>query len=149
MKKTRFLVDESVDAEVVRWLRGHGWNADHVTEVGLGGRDDEDVLAFAYREDRILLTHDTDFLDDRRFPPQRNPGIVVLPRAENDAVAFRTALGRMAGVVGTARELWRQSKIRIVEGECWSVNTFERDVGRIVTNRYRFRRNGGAEIWVE
>ena len=36
------------------------------------------VLAFAWKEQRILLTHDFDFLDDSRFPFQRNPGLVGL-----------------------------------------------------------------------
>lgn len=149
LKKARFLVDESVDMEVVTWLREHRWNAVHVTEAGLAGRDDEEVLAFAHREDRILVTHDADFLDNRRFPPHRNPGVVVLPCAERKAVAFGTALGRVAAIIGTSRELWRQSKIRIAEDGCWLVMTFERDIGQIVTNRYRFKYKGKMEIWEE
>jgi len=149
LKKARFLVDESVDMEVVTWLREHGWNAIHVTEVGLAGRDDEEVLAFAHREDRILLTHDADFLDDRRFPPHRNPGVVVLPCAEGKPASFGTALGRMASIVGKSRGLWRQSKIRIAEDGSWLVMTFEGDIGRIVTNRYRFKHRGRMETWEE
>ena len=55
-KKTRFLVDENVHTEVVRFLRAHGWNVKSVDDVALRGHSDEDVLAFAHREDRILLT---------------------------------------------------------------------------------------------
>ena len=52
-KKTRFLVDENVHAEVVRFLRADGWNVKSVDDVGLRGHSDEDVLAFAHREDRV------------------------------------------------------------------------------------------------
>jgi len=81
-RKARFLVDESLGASVAEVLRGQGWNARYVRELSLEGRSDEEVFARAWAEDRILLTHDTDFLDDRRFPPHRNPGVVVLPGAE-------------------------------------------------------------------
>jgi hypothetical protein len=147
-KKARFLVDESVDPAVAEWLRGKGWNAVHAREIGLARHSDEDILAFAHREDRILLTHDAGFLDDRAFPPHRNPGVVVLPGSA-DSEEFGRALGRVAGIVGTARGLWRQAKIKVGEDDCWSVSTFERDEGRIVTNRYRFRRNRSPEMWVD
>jgi predicted nuclease of predicted toxin-antitoxin system len=47
--------------------------------VGLGGRSDEEIFAYAWREKRIIWTHDRDFLDDKRFPVHRNPGVLVLP----------------------------------------------------------------------
>jgi len=83
-KKTRSLVDENVHAEVVRFLRAHGWNVKNVDDGALRGHCDEDVLAFAHREDRILLTHDRGFLNDRQFPPNRNPGVVILPGANGN-----------------------------------------------------------------
>ena len=147
-KKARFLVDESVDPAVTEWLRSKGWNAVHAREVGLARHSDEDIFAFAHREDRILLTHDAGFLDDRAFPPHRNAGVVVLPGSA-DSEEFARALGRVAGIVGAARGLWRQTKIKVGEDDLWSVSTFERDEGRIVTSRYRFRRNRSPEIWVD
>jgi uncharacterized protein DUF5615 len=61
--KARFLVDESLGPAVAGVLRGAGWNAKFVAEVKLAGHSDEDVLAFAHRDDRILLTPDADFLE--------------------------------------------------------------------------------------
>jgi len=68
-RKARFLVNERDDSAVAEYLRYKGWNALHAREVGLGGHSDEDILAFAHRENRILLTHDPDFLGKRAFPP--------------------------------------------------------------------------------
>ncbi len=76
-KKARFLVDESVDRVITGFLREKGWNVRDVSEMGLSGQDDESVLAAAHWDHRVLLTHDRDFLDDHRFPPHRNPGVVV------------------------------------------------------------------------
>ena len=79
LKKTSFLVDESVDLAVAVAFRLAGFKAVHVSEIGLDGHSDEDVFARAWREDRVILTHDADSLNDRAFPPQRNPGAVLLP----------------------------------------------------------------------
>jgi len=64
-KKARFLVDENVGSVVLDELRKSGFNAVSTHNVGISGHPDENILAFAKREDRVLLTHDPDFLDDR------------------------------------------------------------------------------------
>jgi len=66
-KKARFLVDESLGREAAKAIRDLGWNVKYVEDVDLKGRADEDVFAYAWRDNRILVTHDEDFLDDRRF----------------------------------------------------------------------------------
>lgn len=81
--KPRFLVDESMGITVARILRNSGYNAKFVEEIGLRGRSDEDIMAAAWKEKRVLLTHDADFLDDQRFPPHRNPGVVVIRPGSN------------------------------------------------------------------
>src|SRR5260370_4036960 len=76
--KARFLVDESMGTAIAKYLSEKGYNTKCVGEEGLGGRSDEDVFAFAWKSERIIVTHDPDFLDDRRFPPHRNPRIVLV-----------------------------------------------------------------------
>src|SRR5262245_35738896 len=84
-QRAKFLVDESLGPRVTCVLKGMGWNAIDTSDLGLSGHPDENVFAAARREDRILLTHDADFLDDRRFPPRLNPGLVILPGAKGNA----------------------------------------------------------------
>ncbi len=76
--KARFLVDESMGVATAKYLNEKGYNTKYVDDEGLEGRSDEDVYAFAWKSERIIVTHDPDFLDDRRFPPHRNPGIVLV-----------------------------------------------------------------------
>jgi predicted nuclease of predicted toxin-antitoxin system len=76
--RARFLVDESMGSEVAEILRSNGYNTKYVAEMGLLGHSDEDVFAAAWKEGRIIVTHDPDFLHCRRFPHHRNPGIVVV-----------------------------------------------------------------------
>jgi hypothetical protein len=55
-KKARFVVDESLGIGVAKVLRDLRWNVTFVGEVGLSGHSDEDIYAYAGRENRILLT---------------------------------------------------------------------------------------------
>src|SRR5271169_120904 len=91
-KKARFLVDESLGVEAARAVEAEGYNCVFAGDVGLTRRDDTDVFAYAWRENRILLTHDHDFLDRRRFPDHRNPGVIVLPGAAGSAAGLEMAL---------------------------------------------------------
>jgi predicted nuclease of predicted toxin-antitoxin system len=148
-KKARFLVDQNVDTAVVHLLRKSGWNAQHATEVGLEGQPDENILGRAQRDDRILLTHDPDFLNDRVFPPHRNPGVVVLPGAQGNRRAVLAALRDVLPVVGAFRELWRAAKIGITEDGTWTVTSFDHDLGCFTKTRYRFPKNQRAEYWLD
>jgi predicted nuclease of predicted toxin-antitoxin system len=55
------LTDENIDAEVVRFLRQHGFNVRDVCEEGLRGAADIDLIRRAVAENRVLVTHDSDF----------------------------------------------------------------------------------------
>jgi predicted nuclease of predicted toxin-antitoxin system len=103
-RRTRFLVDESVDGEVAEYLRSKKYNARHVREIGLGGRSDEDVLAYAWKHSRMLVTHDTDFLNERIYPEYKNPGVLIIPGGSGDYMTMARALGRAIALVGRSPE---------------------------------------------
>jgi predicted nuclease of predicted toxin-antitoxin system len=56
----RLLADECCDGDLVLLLRRAGHDVRYVAE-GDAGRSDDEVLRLAFREDRVLLTEDTDF----------------------------------------------------------------------------------------
>lgn len=56
----RLLADECCDGDLVLLLRQVGHDVRYVAE-GDAGRSDDEVLQLAVREDRVLLTEDTDF----------------------------------------------------------------------------------------
>jgi predicted nuclease of predicted toxin-antitoxin system len=58
----RFHLDENVDHAVAVGLRHRGIEVTTSTDGGLIGATDEQQLAFARGQGRVLLTHDTDFL---------------------------------------------------------------------------------------
>jgi predicted nuclease of predicted toxin-antitoxin system len=56
-----FLTDENIHPEVVRLLRDRGQDLLDVKESGLVGSSDLVILRKACAENRIVLTHDSDF----------------------------------------------------------------------------------------
>jgi predicted nuclease of predicted toxin-antitoxin system len=127
--KARFLVDESVGRDAVRLIQDRGWNVRYVDDVGLSGRSDEEVLAFAWEEQRILLTHDFEFLDDHRFPFQRNPGLVVLPGGIGNTLGLAEAINGVLALIGPYSEAYRGYKIHITEDGIWTIRRFNTEEG--------------------
>jgi len=66
-----------VEGEIVARLRSEGHAVAYIPEISAGIRDDE-VLARASAEDRVLLTEDKDFSDLAFFYGIRSLGIVLL-----------------------------------------------------------------------
>lgn len=59
----KFLVDAQLPLRFVRWLGQHGHDALHTLDLPLGNRTpDSDVVARALRDDRIVVTKDSDFV---------------------------------------------------------------------------------------
>jgi predicted nuclease of predicted toxin-antitoxin system len=58
----QFLADESCDALIVLTLRDLGYNVTYIAEIAPGMEDDQ-ILAQALKEERLLLTEDRDFCE--------------------------------------------------------------------------------------
>lgn len=58
----KFHLDENVNPAIAKGLRDRGINVTTTPEVGLAGARDEDQVKFAIAEDRVIFTHDVDFL---------------------------------------------------------------------------------------
>lgn len=57
----RFLLDECISARLAPLVADAGHDVVHVSDRGLTGHVDEEVLAAARQEDRVLVSADTDF----------------------------------------------------------------------------------------
>ncbi|HLC15663.1 MAG TPA: DUF5615 family PIN-like protein [Thermodesulfovibrionia bacterium] len=62
MSKVRYYTDEHVAKAVIGGLRQRGVNVLTVPEANRLGADDEEHLAFALAEGRVIFTQDNDFL---------------------------------------------------------------------------------------
>jgi hypothetical protein len=64
-----FLVDEDFDNDIVRGLirRSRSIDIIRVQDLGLSGRPDPEILEYAARDDRVLLTHDVSTMKSHAF----------------------------------------------------------------------------------
>lgn len=82
----RFLTDEDFREAIIGGLRRRVTGIDMLTapEAGTLGFEDPDVLAFAARQGRILLTHDTHTMPDHfaafLMGVQHSPGVFMIPQ---------------------------------------------------------------------
>ena len=58
----RFHLDEHVHPALARGLRQRGIDVSTTIEAGLRGATDQAHLTYAWRERRVIVTHDDDFL---------------------------------------------------------------------------------------
>jgi len=82
----RFKVDENLPIEIAEFLREAGHDALTVREQHLGGSSDPDIASVCKKENRALVTLDTDFADIRTYPPSDYPGIIVLRLRQQDKI---------------------------------------------------------------
>jgi len=73
----RCLVDEALPRTLAKLLKEAGIPAAHVLDVGLGGKSDDEVFAFAQAQGLALVTVDRDFTNILHFPTESHRGIFV------------------------------------------------------------------------
>jgi predicted nuclease of predicted toxin-antitoxin system len=88
----RFKIDENISDQVKDYLIKAGHDTHTTRDESLNGKPDEQIAAAAKREQRILLTLDSDFSNILRYPPQDYFGIMVLKLARQDNSSVLRAL---------------------------------------------------------
>ena len=74
----RILTDENISPKVVAFLRKRGIDVINTKEQNWHGKEDEEILEIAYKENRFVLTHDSDFGTLAINEGKRNYGIIYL-----------------------------------------------------------------------
>jgi predicted nuclease of predicted toxin-antitoxin system len=90
-EQIRFHIDENVSSAIAAALRQRGIAVSTTKEAGLRGATDLEQLAFIQRENRVMITHDDDFL---KIASERDdhPGIAY---CRKDARAIGEILERL------------------------------------------------------
>jgi len=117
--------------------------------VGLRGRSDEEIFAYARKERRVILTHDDDFMDNRQFSINLSPGVVKIPGGEGDEAALVHAVSQVISMFGKLGDFFEKTKISISPEGIWTVFKFDQPSGKIEKSMYKFARNVDAMEWVE
>src|SRR5690348_13237113 len=73
----RFLIDDTLAETLLPALHAAGWQAEHTRDVGLRGRPDREIFAYAQGHQAAIVMQDHDLADGQRFPPP-HAGIVLV-----------------------------------------------------------------------
>jgi predicted nuclease of predicted toxin-antitoxin system len=72
------LLDQGLPLSAAVILREHGWNAQHVREIGMRDLSDEAILERTARELFVLITLDPDFPQALAFTSALRPSVVLI-----------------------------------------------------------------------
>jgi predicted nuclease of predicted toxin-antitoxin system len=74
----KLFADECVYQKTVASIKEWGHDIITAREVELTGKSDNEILEYAVKERRVLITADLDFSNVRHYPPSDHWGIIVL-----------------------------------------------------------------------
>lgn len=101
----RFLIDEVFSPAVVRHLTNLGHDAQHVRDVGLAGRTDDEVLDRAVAEDLVVVTENAvDFV--ALLEAATSAGLVTVPVVLARKRTLPADAGAMAYVLAHRLARW-------------------------------------------
>jgi Mut7-C RNAse domain len=101
-KNTRFLLDENI-GKLASILRELGLHAHPLTRQDRGAIRTKTFSLQAGKQKWVVMSNDRDFLDDRKYPFHRCPGVLILPSPANSLDNFANALEG----IGTCGSIWR------------------------------------------
>jgi len=72
----QLLADENIPPAVVGFLRERGFDVREVSGGEVAGASDDEIMALACKEQRVLLTFDKHFANILMYPPSSHHGII-------------------------------------------------------------------------
>lgn len=144
---TRFILDNDVDVEILHWLQGA-----RVSVVQLQPKfrslPDEDVLAEAKRQDRVLITHDQRFVDPHTVETEKNPGILIIPRDGRGNIDFGL-VGVVLAYVVNARDVIDQTVLRLYPSRRFTLWSPDENTGEMVPVYCRVSDDDTVQVLVD
>jgi predicted nuclease of predicted toxin-antitoxin system len=113
-----FLIDNALSFRIAEGLREAGHDAIHVGNLGLAETGDSEIFAVAQKDDRVIVSADTDFGALLALWPHAKPSFILFRRSDKrPAIQLQillTNLGSLEDVLAEgAIVVFDQNRIRI------------------------------------
>ncbi len=76
MPKLKFLLDADMPRSSAEVMRSMGLEVEDVRDIGMRGATDKEIIEYALKKNRMIITRDTDFGEVLRYP--EHPGAIIL-----------------------------------------------------------------------
>ena len=76
MPDLKFLLDADMPRSTGELIKSLGYDIEDVRDIGMRAAKDQDIIDYAIKTNRIIVTRDTDFGEVLRYPD--HPGAIVL-----------------------------------------------------------------------
>ncbi len=108
----RIVLDQGLPATAAAILREDGWDAVHVREIEMHEAADVEILEYAARESRVVITLDRDFPGILAFTSANRPSVVLIRRQRLQA----------AGVAALLTSVWQRHESELDQGSVVKVS---------------------------
>jgi len=108
----RILLDQGLPATAVMILRDSGWDAVHAREIGMHEASDLEILEYAARESRVIVTLDRDFPEILALTGATRPSVVLIRQQRLRAV----------DVAALVTSIWRRYEAALDQGSLIKVS---------------------------
>ena len=86
----KFLCDENISSSLAKSLRKKGYDVKDIKEEKLFGTPDSEIIKIAFKENRIILSHDKDFANLVSYKKSKHKGVILI-RFRNQSPDFVVA----------------------------------------------------------
>jgi predicted nuclease of predicted toxin-antitoxin system len=110
----KLLVDSALSPLIASGLKSAGHEAVHVRDYAMQSATDDEIFERAAREQRILLSEDTDFANILALRNQTHPSVILLrrgPRKPSDQLALILAN------LPTLEDALREGCVAVIESD--------------------------------
>jgi predicted nuclease of predicted toxin-antitoxin system len=111
--KLKFLIDNALSPIFPKQLQKHGHDAIHVRDMDMQTCSDEEIFDFAQREERIIVSADTDFGTIIALRNEQYPSVIIFRRTRNRRPIEQVAL--LISNLGQIEVSLRNGSIVIIE----------------------------------